>query len=83
MNFTVELNIDASDKNELAEKLTAFSKLNQILQHEDLINTVEVLKQKPQIVDIVKEFADDTDLQNLNVFEIAQKIPTIIKKLKQ
>lgn len=82
MNYTVELQIEADNKSELSEKITAFSNINQLLSHEELIITVNQLKQKPQIISIVKEFANE-DIENLSVLEIASKIPTIIKKLKQ
>lgn len=83
-NYEVEINIFANDETEVSEKLEAFAKLNQILKHQDLINTVEILQQKPQIVNIVKEFGDEFEtLEDVKIMDIAKKFPTIIKRLKE
>ena len=43
-----DIELSASDINELSEKLDAFETLNQSVAHDDLISTVDLFNEKPE-----------------------------------
>ena len=75
MNFTVNLEIEASDKAALQEKLQAFQDLQDHLSHEDLVSSVEVIVENPEIVEFIKEVVpeDGRELSLSDYVGIAKK----------
>ncbi|TSE10339.1 hypothetical protein [Aquimarina algiphila] len=53
--FNINLNINATDQNELEAKLQAFQDLQDHLDHEDFIAASEVIVEHPEIVEFIKE----------------------------
>jgi hypothetical protein len=58
-NFNVNLSISANDQNEVEEKLQAFQDLQDNLEHEDLLQAVEVVVDNPEIIEFIKEVAPE------------------------
>lgn len=75
MNFTVNLEIEANDKAALQEKLQAFQDLQDHLSHEDLVSSVEVIVENPEIVEFIKEVVpeDGRELSLSDYVGIAKK----------
>jgi hypothetical protein len=65
----------ADNKDQLAERLQAFQDLSDNLEHEDLITSVEVLKEHPEIVDFIKDVApkEGEELSMTDYLKIATK----------
>lgn len=65
----------ADNKDQLAERLQAFQDLSTNLEHEDLITSVEVLKEHPEIVDFIKDVApkEGEELSMTDYLKIATK----------
>lgn len=57
--YKINLEIEANDQQELEEKLQAFQDLTDNLNHEDLIQAVDVVVENPEIVDFIKEVAPE------------------------
>ena len=75
MNFTVNLEIEANDKAALQEKLQAFQDLQDHLSHADLVSSVEVIVENPEIVEFIKEVVpeDGRELSLSDYVGIAKK----------
>ncbi len=54
-NYKVTIEVKADNKEELTEKLQAFQDLQDHLEHEDFISSVDVIVDNPEIVEFVKE----------------------------
>ncbi|MEW7279728.1 hypothetical protein ABW636_14135 [Aquimarina sp. 2201CG1-2-11] len=54
-NYKVTIEVKANDKEQLTEKLQAFQDLQDHLEHEDFISSVDVIVDNPEIVEFVKE----------------------------
>mgnify|MGYP000592633205 CR=1 FL=1 len=74
-NYKIALQIQASSQTELEEKLQAFQDLQDHLSHEDLLQSVEVIVENPELVDFIKEVApqDGQELSISDYLSIAQK----------
>ncbi len=55
--FTITQTHFAVDELQIAERLQAFQDLTDNLEHDDLIISVEVLKENPDIVQFIKDVA--------------------------
>lgn len=73
--FTINQTHYAENKDQLAERLQAFQDLSDNLEHEDLITSVEVLKEHPEIVDFIKDVApkEGEELSMTDYLKIATK----------
>lgn len=57
--YKISLTVAATDKEQLNEKLQAFQDLQDHLQHDELIQAVDVIVEHPEIVDFIKEVAPE------------------------
>jgi nicotinate-nucleotide pyrophosphorylase len=73
--FKVNLDIEADSPEEVAEKLQAFQDLQDNLEHEDLVQAVEMIVENPEIVDFIKDVApeDGEELSLTDYISIARK----------
>lgn len=75
MIYKVKLTVEADSKEQLAEKMQAFQDLQNNLNHEDLIQAVEMIVEHPDLVEFIKEVApkDDKELSLGDYINIARK----------
>ncbi len=71
------IEIDAGDMEEMCEKIQAFSELTdkENLEHEDLLEAVNVIVEHPELVEFVKEVApqEGQELGITDYLKIAKK----------
>ncbi len=73
------LTIEASNVSELSQKLNALKVLSQSISHEDLMSTVEMIHEKPDLIPVVKEMLDDGE--NLSEGQMMLRLPKYVKKV--
>jgi len=73
--FNINLDIGAENQEEVTEKLQAFQDLQDNLEHNDMVQAVEVVVENPEIVDFIKEVApeDGKELSLTDYLNIARK----------
>ena len=73
--FKINLEIEANNEEEVAEKLQAFQDLQDNLEHEDLVQAVDMIVENPEIVDFIKDVApeDGEELSLTDYISIARK----------
>ena len=74
-----KLQIEAENVNELSQKLNALKVLSQSISHEDLMSTVEMIHEKPDLIPVVKEMLDDGE--NLSEGQMMMRLPKYVKKV--
>ncbi len=57
--YKVNLTLQAENPEQVQEKLQAFQDLQDNLEHEDLLQAVEVIVENPEIVEFIKEVAPE------------------------
>jgi hypothetical protein len=75
------LSIEANDANELSQKLNALKILNQSISHDDLMSTVEMIHEKPDLIPVVKNMLDDGE--NLSETQLLMKLPKYVRQVLQ
>jgi len=75
MIYKVKLTVEADNKEQLAEKMQAFQDLQNNLNHEDLMQAVDMIVEHPDLVEFIKEVApkDDKELSLGDYINIARK----------
>ncbi|MBL4753232.1 MAG: hypothetical protein JKY52_06515 [Flavobacteriales bacterium] len=73
--YTVNLSIEAESPEALEEKLQAFQDLMDNMQHDDLVQAVDVIVENPEIIEFIKEVApeDGQELTMGDYLNIARK----------
>ena len=73
--YKINLAIEARNQEQLEEKLQAFQDLVDNLEHDDLIQAVDVVVENPEIIDFIKEVApeDGKELSVSDYLGIAKK----------
>jgi alkyl hydroperoxide reductase subunit AhpF len=71
--------LNAENSNELSQKLNALKVLNESIKHEDLMATVEMIHEKPEIIPIVKDMLDDGD--KYTEAQMMVRLPGYVKKV--
>jgi len=79
--LTKNLSIEANDTAELSQKLNALNILNQSISHEDLMSTVEMIHEKPELIPVVKNMLEDGE--NLSETQLLMKLPKYVKQVLQ
>lgn len=74
-----KLTLKAENTNELSQKLNALKILNESIKHEDLMATVEMIHEKPELIPIVKEMLDDGD--KYSEAQMMVRLPGYVKKV--
>ena len=75
------LSLEANDANELSQKLNALKILNQSISHEDLMSTVEMIHEKPDLIPVVKNMLEDGE--NLSETQLLMKLPKYVRQVLQ
>ena len=57
--YTVNLSIEAENTDQLEEKLQAFQDLMDNMDHDDLVQAVDVVVENPEIIEFIKEVAPE------------------------
>ena len=80
-NTVLEKNIslEAEDPNELSQKINAIKILSESINHEDLMSTVELIHEKPQLIPVVKNMIDEGD--NLSETQMMVRLPKYVKQV--
>jgi hypothetical protein len=79
--LTKNLSIEANDANELSQKMNALKILNQSISHEDMMSTVEMIHEKPELIPVVKNMLDDGE--NLSETQLLMKLPKYVRQVLQ
>lgn len=74
-----EIQLDAADPKELSQKLNALKILNQSINHEDLMSTVEMIHEKPELIPVVKEMIEEGE--ELTEAQMMLRLPKYLKKV--
>jgi len=74
-----KLTLTANSNKELSQKLNALKILNESIKHEDLMSTVEMIHEKPELIPIVKDMLDDGD--KYTEAQMMVRLPGYVKKV--
>ncbi len=74
-----DIELSASDINELSEKLDAFETLNQSVAHDDLISTVDLFNEKPELVPLIKNMIEEGE--ELSESQLLMRVPKYVKQV--
>ena len=74
-----KLTLTANSNKELSQKLNALKILNESIKHEDLMATVEMIHDKPELIPIVKDMLDDGD--KYTEAQMMVRLPGYVKKV--
>ena len=77
--FQKAMQLTAVDKKELSEKLNALAVLSEVLEHDDFITTVEVIKEKPGLIPVVKEMLEEGE--NLSEAQLLARLPKYVRRV--
>lgn len=73
------LQLEAENAGELSQKLNALKILNESISHEDLMSTVEMIHEKPELIPVVKEMLDEGE--ELNEAQMLLRLPKYVKRV--
>jgi hypothetical protein len=76
-----ELKLKAENSNELSQKLNALRILNESIDHEDLMSTVEMIHEKPELIPVVKKMLDEGE--QLTEAQMLLRLPKYVKQVLQ
>lgn len=79
--LTRNLDLEAGDKQELSQKLNCLKVLSQSINHEDLMSTVEMIHEKPELIPVVKNMLEDGE--NLSEAQLLMKLPKYVRQVLQ
>ncbi len=74
-----KLQLHANDTKELSQKLNALKILNESVKHDDLMATVEMIHEKPELIPVVKKMLDDGDKYSES--QMMLRLPGYVKKV--
>ena len=76
--YKVNLVIEADDQEQLEEKLQAFQDLQDNLEHDDLVQAVDIVVENPAMVEFIKDVAPEEgqSLSMIDFISIAKKAYT-------
>lgn len=75
------LQLEAENAGELSQKLNALKILNESISHEDLMSTVEMIHEKPELIPVVKEMLDEGE--TLSEAQMLLRLPKYVKRVLQ
>ncbi|MBN2771830.1 MAG: hypothetical protein JXR90_14145 [Spirochaetes bacterium] len=73
------LQLEAENAPELSQKLNALKILNESIGHEDLMSTVEMIHEKPELIPVVKEMLDEGE--QLSEAQMLLRLPKYVKRV--
>ena len=73
--YKVKLHVEANNPQQVKKKMQAFQDLQNNLEHEDLLQAVDIIVEHPEIVDFIKEVIPESDeeMSLADYINIAQK----------
>ena len=74
-----KLQLYANNSKELSQKLNALKVLNESIKHDDLMATVEMIHEKPELIPVVKKMLDDGD--KYTEAQMMLRLPGYVKKV--
>ena len=74
-----ELKLKAENSNELSQKLNALRILNESIDHEDLMSTVEMIHEKPELIPVVKKMLDEGE--QLTEAQMLLRLPKYVRRV--
>ena len=77
--YNKKVSLKAADKEELSQKINALKILSEVLNHEDFIITVELIREKPELIPVVKEMIEEGE--KLSETQMMVRLPKYVKKV--
>lgn len=74
-----EMQLEAGSPQELSQKLNALKILNQSITHEDMMSTVEMIHEKPELIPVVKEMLEEGE--QLSEAQMLMRLPKYVRKV--
>ncbi len=74
-----KLALKANDNNELSQKLNALKILNESVKHDDLMATVELIHEKPELIPVIKNMLEEGD--ELSEAQLMIRLPKYVKQV--
>ena len=74
-----DIQLEANNAKELSQKLNALKVLNKSINHEDLMSTVEMISEKPDLIPVVKNMLEDGE--NLSEGQMMIRLPRYVKQV--
>lgn len=74
-----QMDLMAENPTELSQKLNALKILNQAIKHEDLMSTVEMIHEKPDLIPVVKSMLEDGE--NYSETQMMMRLPRYVKQV--
>jgi len=74
-----KLELNAEDSDQLSQKLNSLKILNESINHNDLMATVEMIHEKPELIPVVKDMLDDGD--KYTEAQMMMRLPRYVKKV--
>jgi len=71
--------LEANNANELSQKFNALKVLNASIGHEDLMSTVEMIHEKPDLIPLVKEMIEEGE--QLSEAQMLMRLPAYVRKV--
>lgn len=78
-SFRKNVSITAADRDELSEKLDLMTTLSEAVKHDDLCVTVELIKEKPGLIPVIKEMIKEGE--NLSETQLMLRLPKYVSKV--
>jgi len=74
---TIKLKADGAKQ--LSEKIDALKLLNEAVAHEDLMSTVELIHEKPELITVIKKMLEEGE--SLSEAQLMIRLPKYVKKV--
>ncbi|PLX10627.1 MAG: hypothetical protein C0594_04720 [Marinilabiliales bacterium] len=74
-----DLQLEAENTGELSQKLNALKVLNNSIKHEDLMSTVEMIHEKPDLIPVVKDMLEEGE--HLSEAQMLMRLPKYVRKV--
>ena len=73
------ISLQAGNPSELSQKINAFKILSESISHDDLIATVELIHEKPELISVIKNMIDESE--NLTETQMMVRLPKYVKRV--
>ena len=73
------ISLKAENPSELSQKINAVKILSEAVKHEDLISTVELIHEKPDLIPVVKNMIEEGE--SLSETQMMLRLPKYVKQI--
>ncbi len=73
------ISLQAENPSELSEKINSLKILSEAVNHEDLMSTVELIHEKPDLIPVVKNMIEEGD--KLSETQMMMRLPKYVKQV--